>query len=60
MLSFGERLKRARERKGLTQPQVMKAIGVSDKSISRYENNASAPDPETITELCKQIGRAHV
>lgn len=51
MLSFGERLKKARERKGLSQKQVMALINLSDKSLSRYETNASAPDPDTIQEL---------
>ncbi len=51
MLSFGERLRKARERKGLTQAQVMKATNITDKSLSRYENNATAPDPETIRKL---------
>lgn len=53
MLSFGERLKMARERAGFTQPKVMALTGISDKSISRYENNTTAPDPDTISELCK-------
>lgn len=53
MLSFGERLKRARERKGLTQAQVMKITSITDKSLSRYENGASAPDPDTILELIR-------
>ena len=53
MLSFGERLRRARERKGLTQAQVMKLTHISDKSLSRYENGASAPDPDTILELIR-------
>lgn len=51
MTSFGERLKRARERKGLTQAQVMKLTSISDKSLSRYETGSTAPDPETILEL---------
>ncbi len=51
MTPFGERLKKARERKGLTQAQVMKSTSISDKSLSRYENGATAPDPETILEL---------
>lgn len=51
MLSFGERLKKARERKGLTQSQVMKETSISDKSLSRYETNSTSPDPETIREL---------
>lgn len=53
MTTFGERLKRARERKGLTQAQVMKVTNISDKSLSRYENGASAPDPDTILELIR-------
>ena len=53
MISFGERLKRARERKGLTQAQVMKITSITDKSLSRYENGASAPDPDTILELIR-------
>lgn len=53
MLSFGERLKKARERKGLTQAQVMKITNITDKSLSRYENGASAPDPDTILELIR-------
>lgn len=53
MLTFGERLKKARERKGLSQKQVMALINLSDKSLSRYETNSSAPDPDTIQELIR-------
>lgn len=51
MLSFGERLKQARENKGLTQAQVSKLVHISDKSLSRYETGASSPDPDTILKL---------
>lgn len=50
MLNFGERLRRARERKGLTQVDVYRAIGLNNKSLSRYENGATAPDPDTLRE----------
>lgn len=53
MLSFGARLRKARERKGLTQSQVSKLTKISDKSLSRYETGASAPDPDTIQELIR-------
>lgn len=53
MLSFGERLRKARERKGLTQAQVMKLTKISNKSLSRYENGVTAPDPDTIQELIR-------
>lgn len=51
MLSFGERLKMARERRGMTQAQVMRLTNISDKSLSRYETNSASPDPETIQVL---------
>jgi len=51
MLTFGERLRMARERAGLSQMDVYKAINLSNKSLSRYENNATTPDPETIKAL---------
>ncbi len=53
MLSFGERLKMARERRGMTQAQVMRLTNISDKSLSRYETNSTAPDPETIQVLVR-------
>lgn len=52
-MTFGMRLKIARERKGLTQAEVQRITSISDKSLSRYENNASSPDPETIAQLIR-------
>lgn len=51
MLTFGERLRMARERTGLSQLDVYKAINLNNKSLSRYENNATAPDPDTVKAL---------
>jgi len=51
MLTFGERLRMARERAGLTQLEVYKAINLNNKSLSRYENNATSPDPDTMRAL---------
>lgn len=53
MSSFGERLKAARERRGLTQAEVQKRIGLGFRSLSRYETGTAAPDPETVTELIR-------
>ena len=53
MLSFGERLRKARERKGLSQIDVYKAIGLNNKSLSRYETGATAPDPDTVRDLIR-------
>lgn len=53
MLSFGERIRMARERAGLSQLDVYKAINLNNKSLSRYENNATSPDPDTVKALCE-------
>ncbi len=51
MKTLGDRLKSAREKQGLTQIDVYKSTGISNKTISNYENNVSKPDPETLKEL---------
>jgi transcriptional regulator with XRE-family HTH domain len=42
-LKIGARLKELREAKGVSQTEAGKAIGVSKKTMSCYENNASEP-----------------
>lgn len=52
-MNFGERLRMARERKGLSQLDVYNRTNISNKSLSRYENNKTSPDPEVIKTLIK-------
>lgn len=42
-----------RKEKGLTQTQLAKKIHVTDKAISRWENNNTIPDIDTLRALCK-------
>lgn len=51
MISFGERLKIAREQKGLTQEQVYRKTKINNKAISRYENDQASPAIDAITKL---------
>ncbi|MGI6498063.1 MAG: helix-turn-helix domain-containing protein [Oscillospiraceae bacterium] len=51
MLTFGERLRMARERADLSQLDVYRAINLNNRSLSRYENNSTSPDPETVKAL---------
>lgn len=51
MLTFGERLRLAREAKGLKQSEVYKITNINNKSLSRYENDTTTPDPEAIKTL---------
>ncbi len=53
MLTFGERLRKARKRRGLSQVDVFNAIGLSNKSLSRYEKGETTPNPETLQKLIR-------
>ena len=50
--TFGDRIREARKAAGLTQRQLADKIGVSNTSISNWENSFSMPDPDTIQHLC--------
>ena len=53
MLTIGDRLKMARERKGVTQIKASEETGINNKTLSGYERNISEPDVETIKLLAK-------
>jgi transcriptional regulator with XRE-family HTH domain len=48
---IGDRLRKARERKNLTQVQVKHRTGVNNKTLSGYEKGVSQPDLETLKIL---------
>ena len=48
---FGMRLKELRKRKGLPQSAVAKRLGVSVKTIYRYENNTLSPALDTVKQM---------
>lgn len=53
MEDFGFALRVARERRGLTQMEVMRQTGINNKTLSGYENGLSEPDLSTLTTLLK-------
>ncbi|MBO0885291.1 MAG: helix-turn-helix transcriptional regulator, partial [Mycobacterium sp.] len=42
---FGRTLRRLREERGLSQPQLAKQVPISQSNLSRYENGKQTPDP---------------
>lgn len=54
-LEFGERLKKYRKAKHMTQQELADRLGVSNKSISRWESG-SYPDVATLSPLAKILG----
>ena len=54
-MTFGDRLRKARKDKGLTQKQLADLIGAKHNSISDWENNKNRPDPDTIEYICDAL-----
>lgn len=51
MSSLAERLRKARERKGLSQLEVYNRTNINNKTLSRYEKGGTIPDIETLKTL---------
>lgn len=54
-LEFGVRLKQLRQQKHLTQQELADQLGVSNKSVSRWESGGY-PDVATLAPLAKALG----
>jgi len=48
---FGTRLRKARDRRGMTQAQLAEAIDAYPSQISNYENGEKVPEGETMVAL---------
>jgi len=52
-LSFGERLKRLREERDLTQLELAKILNIANSTLSLYESGKRHPDFETLQKIAK-------
>lgn len=50
---FGDFMFRCRKKKGFSQFQLGKLLGISDKAVSKWENGVSKPRPELFSEICR-------
>lgn len=55
-LTYGERIKQAREFKGLTQTQLANLIGVKQAAISQLERNEFMPSSEVLEAIAEHTG----
>lgn len=53
---IGKYIAKLRKEKKITQEELAEKLGVSSKSISRWETGRNLPDLSLITPLCKELG----
>lgn len=53
MSSFSERLKEVRKQRGDTQEDFSSKIGFSLSTIRKWEQGATEPDLNTLTQICE-------
>jgi transcriptional regulator with XRE-family HTH domain len=56
-MSFGDRLRQERQLRGFTQEQLAEALGVSPRTISRWEQGLALPRYYTQRQLGRLLGR---
>lgn len=54
-LSIGEKIKRVRTNKGLSQQDFAEATGLSRTYISDLENNRKSPSVKTLEKIAKKM-----
>ncbi len=55
-MSIGERIRRIRKERGLTQKELGQKMGVADSAIRRYESDRAIPRPGTIEKMAIALG----
>src|SRR5262245_19115453 len=52
---LGERLRQARERRGLSQAELARRIGTGVNQVPRYENGQAEPSPMQLKRLARSL-----
>lgn len=55
MKTLGEKIQEAREKAGMSQRKLGLLLGVSDKTVSSYENNRTRPSVEILSRISKEL-----
>jgi DNA-binding transcriptional regulator YiaG len=54
--TFGQRLYALRTQRGLTQMELAKALGTTQRVISYYETKGELPPPDVLIALVRTLG----
>lgn len=55
-IKIGKLIAKCRKEKNLTQKELAELLGVTDKSVSKWENGICLPDVSLYKELCSLLG----
>lgn len=56
MRTQGERIKKLRKTKGVTQRELAERLGISEQAISKWEKNLSNPSTKNLLQIAKIFG----
>ena len=56
MRTQGERIKKLRKSKGVTQRELANRLGISEQAISKWEKNLSNPSTKNLLQISKIFG----
>lgn len=56
MRSQGERIKKLRKSKGVTQRELAERLGISEQAVSKWEKNLSNPSTKNLLQIAKMFG----
>lgn len=54
--TFGERLRRLRAARGLTQLELGRTVGLSQRMVAYYEVQGGTPGPELLARMAEALG----
>lgn len=55
METLGKKIQEAREKAGMSQRKLGILLGLSDKTISSYENDRTKPSVEILSRIAKEL-----
>ena len=54
-IKIGRFIAECRKKENLTQMQLAKKLGITDKAISKWERGVAMPDTSIMLELCDSL-----
>ena len=55
-MNFGDNVRATRERLGISQSEISKAVGVAQATFAQYETGAKAPNVYVAVKIARLLG----